>query len=96
MKISAIPNLCILHFDVKIGDISYKASLDQKIGGTEEIMISLFDTNGSEISDESLVGLIKSYLIQKYSIAYDTPEGSIDNIQEDYYHSKEVKLDPPI
>lgn len=96
MKISATPNLCVLHFDIEIGDTPYKASLEQKIGKSDQSILHLFDVNGTEILEESIISLIKSYLKQMYSISYDNTIQYTEDSQHINGDQEKVKLDPPI
>lgn len=90
MKISATPITCSIHFDLKIGNTDYRAYLDQEI---KEGMVSLSirDMGGNLINNDVLEGIIKEYLLQKYSIIYE------DRTEfEENDNSSEVRLDPPI
>jgi hypothetical protein len=91
MKIIANPRLCLLYFDFTIGESQYDVEIKQYLDSTKEVEIKVKNHLGDIIEDLNLIGIIKEYSMQKYSIGYDDSK-----INSGYSPNTDTRLDPPI
>lgn len=92
MRIVSNPTRCILFFDAKFDEKSFKIELEQFIP-SGEVGIKVTSEDGAEITDQNLLSLIRSYMVQKYIITYDDSD---EKGNPPYYTSTETPLDSPI
>ncbi len=91
MKITANPRLCLLYFDFIIGEFQYDVEIKQYLDSPKEVEIRVKNNLGDIVEDPNLIGIIKNYSMQKYSIGYEDSK-----INSGYSSSPDTRLDPPI
>jgi len=91
MKIIANPRLCLLYFDFIIGDSLFDVEVRQYLDSSKEVKIQVKNHLGDIVEDPNLIGIIKDYSIQKYSIGYEDPSVNFGNPP-----NPDIRLDPPI
>ena len=78
MEIKSSPLHCTLVFDFSVNDKNYTVSLYQDLTTNDKI-VNVLNTDGSNVNDTNLCDLIAKYSIDKYSITYDPGTDDTDS-----------------